>query len=230
MADQNLEMLRIAVRRLKDLADELVFVGGCTTGLLITDAAATEVRPTDDVDSIVEAATYVEYLKFSDRLKKIGFTQDTREGAPLCRWVKDETILDVMPLDEKILGFTNKWYAEAIVDSTYYEISPGVNIKILTPAFFCATKLEAFNNRGDSDYYASHDLEDLIALIDGRSEIINEIRSAKDHIRSYIATQIKSFLNSPAFTDALPGHLLPDSASQERLPILISRLVEISEI
>src|SRR5216684_8355014 len=36
--------------RLKGLLPEIVFVGGCTTGLLITDPAASPVRVTDDVD------------------------------------------------------------------------------------------------------------------------------------------------------------------------------------
>lgn len=229
MANQNLEMLRAAVGRLKSLADELVFVGGCTTGLLITDEAAAEIRPTDDVDSIVEATTYVEYVNFTDRLRKAGFVQDASEDAPMCRWVNQETILDVMPLNEKILGFTNKWYAEAIVEPHLCAISPHLYIKVLTPPFFCATKLEAFAGRGNSEYLSSHDLEDLITVIDGRQEIVSEICSSKDHIRSYIATRIKDLLNSSGFIDALPGHLLPDAASQERLPILIDRLNRISE-
>ncbi|HRH41600.1 MAG TPA: hypothetical protein PKY82_08155, partial [Pyrinomonadaceae bacterium] len=56
----NLEMLRIAVDNLDYLTDELVFVGGCTTGLFITDEGAAEVRTTKDVDTIVEATTYAE--------------------------------------------------------------------------------------------------------------------------------------------------------------------------
>ncbi len=59
MTNLNFEMLRIAVKNLDGLADELVFVGGCTTGLFITDEGAAEVRPTDDVDAIVEAVSYV---------------------------------------------------------------------------------------------------------------------------------------------------------------------------
>ncbi len=101
MTHPNLEMLRTAVKNLGDLAAEMVFVGGCTTGLLITDEGAAEVRATDDVDSIVEVTSYSQYNTFSEKLKKIGFREDTREGAPTCRWVKGETVLDVMPLDAK---------------------------------------------------------------------------------------------------------------------------------
>jgi hypothetical protein len=47
--------------RLKPLLPEIVFVGGCTTGVLITDPAAAPVRATDDVDVIVEIASYAAY-------------------------------------------------------------------------------------------------------------------------------------------------------------------------
>ncbi len=50
----NLEILMLALDRLGELADEMVFVGGCATGLLITDAAAPPIRVTRDVDAIVQ--------------------------------------------------------------------------------------------------------------------------------------------------------------------------------
>ncbi len=107
MTNPNFEMLRIAVENLDDLANEMVFVSGCTTGLLSTDEGAAEVRTTDYVDSIVEVTSYAQYNTFVEKLKAINFREDTREGAPTCRWVKGEIVLDVMPLDEKVLGFTN---------------------------------------------------------------------------------------------------------------------------
>ena len=105
MANHNLDLLAEAARLLKPLLGELAFVGGCTTALLITDKAAADVRPTYDVDAIAEITSYAAYADFSERLRKIGFAEDTTEGAPICRWLQEETILDVMPLDAKILGF-----------------------------------------------------------------------------------------------------------------------------
>src|ERR1700722_20277338 len=75
--------------RLKPLLLEIVFVGGCTTGLLISDSAASPVRATDDVDVIVEVASYAEYARFSKRLRNVGFSEDSSEGAPICRWLID---------------------------------------------------------------------------------------------------------------------------------------------
>ena len=109
MADSNTEMLRIAAENLGELRNELVFLGGCVTGLLITDPGAPEPRPTDDVDTIVEAATYSEYIQFSECLKEIGFREDTSEDAPMCRWVKDLTVLDagLMFCRERTPGFAS---------------------------------------------------------------------------------------------------------------------------
>jgi hypothetical protein len=230
MSHPNLEMLRVAVKNLGELADEMVFVGGCTTGLLITDEGAAEVRPTDDVDSIVEVTSYGQYNTFAEKLKKIDFREDTREGAPVCRWVKGETVLDVMPLDEKVLGFTNRWYEPAIEAAETREILPGVTVRVIASPYFCATKFEAFEGRGAGDYLASHDLEDIITVIDGRSEIIDEISRAPEDVRDYISGKIAGLVKTRQFIDALPGYLLPDDASQGRIRILMDRLTEIAEM
>jgi hypothetical protein len=91
-----------------------VFVGGCATELLITDKAAAEVRPTLDVDAIAEITSYAGYETFSERLRKLGFQEDASENAPRCRWRQKTTVLDVMPLDATILGFSNSWYRPAM--------------------------------------------------------------------------------------------------------------------
>ena len=117
MNDANREQLITAARLLRPLLGELVFVGGTVTGLLITDEAAADPRTTFDVNAIAEITSYAEYAEFGDRLRALGFQEDTREGAPLCRWVHHGTTLDVMPLDEKILGFSNRWYRAAMRSS-----------------------------------------------------------------------------------------------------------------
>lgn len=56
----NIEILEMAVACLGALADEMVFLGGCATGLLITDKAAPPIRATQDVDAIVEMVSHGE--------------------------------------------------------------------------------------------------------------------------------------------------------------------------
>jgi hypothetical protein len=220
-------MLVQAARLLEPLLDELVFVGGCTTALLITDKAAADIRPTYDVDAIAEITSYADYVDFSARLRKIGFNEDTSEGAPICRWRQKKTILDVMPLDEKILGFSNRWYRPAMKSAKERKLEPGLSIRVVNSVYFCATKLEAFASRGKGDYMASHDLEDLLSVIDGRPELVREIQSAPLDVLAYIASEVRALLDTEAFVDALPGHLHPDAASQGRVATILDRMRQI---
>jgi len=230
MANQNLELLIVAAKLLSPVLDELVFVGGCATGLLVSDEAAAEVRPTFDVDAIAEITSYVEYTTFGERLRKLGFTEDASEGAPICRWQHGQIKLDLMPLDEKILGFSNRWYKSAMDSAQDLEIERGVRIRVVTALYFCATKLEAFRGRGEGDYLASHDLEDLITVVDGRAELLDEVRLGSEDVRSYIESAIGQMLKDPQFIDALTGYLLPDAASQGRIEVVLARLKELSKL
>lgn len=230
MLDPNLDQLIAAADALRPLLPELVFVGGCVTGLLITDEAAGEPRGTIDVDVIAEITSYAQYAAFGDRLRSLGFSEDTREGAPVCRWAQGGMILDVIPLDEKILGFSNRWYKAAMEASVTKKLRDGLEIRMVTAPYFVATKLEAFRGRGCGDFLGSHDLEDVVSVVDGRESLNAEVRSAGAELREYVRAEIAKLLANPGFIDALPGFLLPDSASQSRIGIVLSRLQELASI
>jgi hypothetical protein len=227
-ADPNLAILARAVTRLGPLADRMVFLGGCATGLLLTDPAAPEVRPTRDVDVITEVGSLAEYYRLGDALRAVGFVEDQSAGAPLCRWRTLDVILDVMPTDERVLGFGNRWYRPALANAQLLVLPPGERIRVVTAPYFLATKLEAFVGRGAEDYLASHDLEDIVTVIDGRPEIVAEVEQADMDLRRYLAKRFASFLASRSFLDALSAHLPPDAASQGRLPILLNRLRQLA--
>ena len=205
--------------------DELVFVGGCTTELFITDLGSDYIRPTIDVDAIVQAVTYVEYTAFEDRLRAAKFSHDTSTGAPICRWKKGETLLDVMPVEGAVLGFNSKWYAEAVESAEVHKITEKLFVKAVSPPYFLATKLEAFFDRGNGDYLGSRDLEDIITVVNGREEIVAEMASAKEAVRSYVAVEVRTLLGERGFIDSLPGHLNPDTA---RISIVRERFELIS--
>jgi hypothetical protein len=135
-----------------------------------------------------------------------------------------------MPLDEKILGFSNRWYKPAMDSAEGRELEPELHIRVVTAVYFCATKLQAFAGRGKADYLSSHDLEDLIAVIDGRTELVQEIQSAPNDVRAYIAFEMKQLLGTSAFMDALPGYLLPDAASQARITTVLGSLQQIGQL
>ena len=228
MTNPNLALLEEAVALLEPLLNELVFAGGCTTGLLVTDPAATSIRPTRDVDAITEVTSYAQYATLSDRLRALGLHEDASEGAPTCRWRHGNLILDVMPTDERILGFSNRWYGPAIGAAQTIRVGRH-DIRVVTTPYFLATKLEAFHGRGGHDYRASHDLEDIITVIDGRPELAAEVRAADADVRDYIAAQAQALLSTRDFRDALPGHLAPDLASQGRLALVRDRLNELAK-
>ncbi len=228
MPDSNLEQLVAAAQLLRPLLGELVFVGGSVTGLLIADEAAGNPRTTLDVDAIAEITSYAEYAAFGDRLRALGFAEDTTEGAPLCRWVHSGTILDVMPLDGRILGFSNRWYRAAMDAATTRRLSEDLEIRVVTAPFFLATKLEAFKGRGKGDFFGSRDLEDLVFIVDGRATLVAEVQAETAELRAYIRAEISKLLAKAGFLDALPGYLLPDAASQARVSIVIQRFEELT--
>ena len=216
MVDLNRALFESVVRLLVPVLDELVFVGGCTTGLFITDPAAGGVRPTKDVDAIVDVTSYAEYTTLSERLRTLGLAEDTTPGAPFCRWRHGQLIVVVMPTDATVLGFSNRWYPTAIETAQTFRIA-GHDVRVVTPPLFIATKLEAFHGRGDDDVVASHDL-------DGRPEIVGDVAAASDDVRAYIGAEIRELLGNRDFTEALAGFLLPDPASQARRALLEDRL------
>lgn len=219
---RNTEMLIEAAERLGPLINEVVFVGGATTGLFITDPLVTDVRPTLDVDVIVEVTTRPDYYSFLERLRVQGFHEVVDEPV-VCRWKHNDLVLDVMPEAEEILGFTNKWYAASVVEAQDVKVG-GHTIRLVTPPYFLGTKLEAFAGRGEGDYMASRDLEDLINVLDGRPEICQEVALANEPIRGYLSGAFAQLLDDDDFLDALPGHLPPDPASQQRRAVVEQRM------
>ena len=228
--DINIRMIIHVAKRLGNLRDKVVFVGGCATGLFITDPAMPEVRATQDVDVIVEVTSRMEYYRLEEELRSRGFKQDLSENAPICRWLVDVIKVDIMPTQEEILGFSNRWYLPAIKNADHIKLENELTIKLVSPPYFLATKIDAFKGRGGGDYMASHDMEDIITILDGRPEIVSEIRSSSDDLKDFLSRTFRILLASDEFLDSIPGHLSPDRASQTRLPLLIKRLGEIAEM
>lgn len=227
-ADPNLLLLESMVSALGPLCDRFVFVGGCITGLLITEPASPPVRATRDVDVIVQVVSLGEYHALERELERLGFSHDRRQDAPVCRWLAGNAVLDVMPTERTILGFANRWYEEAVRTASVQSLSSGRQIRLITAPTFIATKLEAFADRGHGDFLASHDLEDITTLIDGRPELVDEVAATTAELRNYLAIRFETLLRTPAFLDALPGHLPSDAASQARVPIILERLRQLA--
>ena len=203
--DKNLELLAPVAARLATSREEFVLVGGAVVGLLLTDPASETPRPTDDVDVIVEVTSQADYqLRLVPELHRLGFSEDI-EATTICRWLVDGIKVDVMPTDSSILGFSNRWYDLAIRTASTRSLGRHT-IRVISAPCFIATKLEAFRARGDDDHYGSHDLEDILAVIDGRAELAGEVAAAPDDLREYVAREIATLLANDDFLNALPGH------------------------
>jgi hypothetical protein len=146
---ENIRMLELAAEQLGELLDEVVFVGGATVELWITDETAPEFRPTDDIDVVVEVTTARDYHRFEERIREVGFEHDQESGV-ICRFKEPESglLLDVMPTEASILGFENRWQAESFPHAVESLLRSGRAIATIPPPFLLATKLEAFRTRG----------------------------------------------------------------------------------
>ena len=229
--DPNVFLLeRVAASLSADLRTSLVFVGGAVVGLLITDAAMPAIRPTEDVDLVAQVLARTDFHRLEQALMALGFVQDLRRNAPICRWRVGGVTVDLMPTLKEILGFTNHWYPHALATAQATRLPSGTPIRLVTAPVFVATKFEAFADRGGWDYLFSHDLGDLISVIDGRDELIAECRMAEAELKHYVRNRFRELMAAPAFVDALPGHLPGDSASQGRLPDLEDKLRQLANL
>jgi predicted nucleotidyltransferase len=195
----------------------------------ITDLAAPPIRVTRDVDAIVQVLSLSEYHHLSEKLRAKGFREDTSDDAPICRWVSDEVILDVMPTETRILGFGNRWYDPAIEHAVRIALPSGKSVRMVSAPYFLITKLEAFDGRGNSDYLRSHDIEDIIAVLDGRPTVVDEVKQAESNLASELSARFQVLLQDQRFVDAVSGHMPSDATSQARVAIILDIIKSIAE-
>jgi predicted nucleotidyltransferase len=222
--DPNVGLVELVAQQLGDLRNDLVLVGGCAVGLLITDHARPVIRETIDVDLVAEVASLSSYYAVEQRLRDQGFQE---QGDIICRWIKDGMILDVMPPIEIGHNFINPWYSAAVANSVKIKLPGGTEIRMITAPYFIATKLVSFNARGNGDY-GHHDIEDIINLVDGRVELLDEVAQSNDDIQNFIMDEIDQLLADQDFTEQIPWHLRPDAFNQARVSLIISRLRELA--
>lgn len=226
MANPNLALLIAIAQAMGPLCEHVVFVGGCATGLLVDDVDLLDVRPTEDVDAIVEVASLAAYHRLAEQLMHRGFKQTMADNTPPFRWFWNRMQLDLVPLDEKVLGFANPWYRVGFDAAMTVELAGGLLLRHLSAPHFLATKFEAFKDRGQNDVYLSHDLEDIMTVMEGRSAVVQEMAAANAEVRKHVGQSVAALLNMPIFHNALPG-LLSDP---EREQTVKTRLMQIAQL
>lgn len=218
------DMLKEVAKALgPEMCRRMTFVGGCTTGLLLTDDFTREqVRSTDDVDLIVHVMGPVGFVRLQEQLTQRGFrlSPNEEEDLPICAMKLGELRVDFMP-DNDTLGFSNRWYRDAMATATPYELDPEITINLVSPVYFVATKLEAWKGRGRGDALTSRDIEDILNLIDGRPELLGEIQSAKVEVSTYISQEIAKLLGDNNFEYAVSAQ---SGGDPDREDLLFERL------
>jgi len=218
--DPNLPSLRHVALALGDLREQVVFVGGAVAGLLVTDPLADSVRATRDVDAVVNASRAM-FHRIEEAVAQRGFARDVLSDV-ICRWVHTASGVrfDLMPVQPEVLGFSNRWYPYAMETAEPVELHPGVTIRLASAVAFVATKLEAFAGRGGGDFLTSHDIEDVLNIVDGREELAAELSVAPAALQQAVAEAFNPLLRNPDFANVLPGLI----AEPERAGLVLQRL------
>lgn len=197
MSRTNRERVLLIADALGGLCDKVVFVGGSVSEFYCDEAASAEPRPTDDVDCIVNLSTYSSYMRFCDELSSLKFQNDTREGAPMCRFIFGENnIVDIMPVESTAIGESNRWYKPGFSLRKAYEIAAGRTIYLLPVGYYIATKLEALFSRGGKDYRGASDFEDIVYVSNSCKDLYQSVSQSRDtDLREYLSNSFSNLLN-----------------------------------
>lgn len=226
----NIPLVFHVASKLGTLRKQLVFVGGSIVELLLDKDYPLPPRATKDVDTIVKVYGYGSFAQIEKELRKRGFHNNLSSNV-ICRWEIEGVVLDVMPTDPSVLGFSNVWYQDVVKHAQPYCLRSELEIFLITAPYFLATKLEAFESRGGQDYYGSHDLEDIITLLDGRESLFDEINNSELNVKSYLIEKFNAYRNNTYFINALPGHLsLYQTGTDERVERIENIIAKIAEI
>jgi hypothetical protein len=200
---------RVAQALGRTLLERVVFIGGSIAPLLQVDPPFPRARPTKDVDAIVATVGYGNYESITHELRRQGF-RELGESNHAHTWLTpgDTPIkFDLVPAGTHLGASGNPWDSVALENWTPKDLEEGLTIRHVTaPAFICL-KFSAFNDRGIKDPFASHDLEDVLAIIVSRPHIVEEIGSAPQDVRHFIRGWVERLLRNSDIDELLYGHL-----------------------
>jgi predicted nucleotidyltransferase len=207
---RNIDRIKAVSRAFGKLKEDIVFVGGATVSLY-ADRMAEEVRETIDIDIVVEIYSRIDFLKLENDLRQLGFSPNT-EARFIGSYKFDNLIVDVMPISEAILGFSNKWYREGYDFAITYPIDKENTVKIFSPPYFLASKIEAFKSRGKNannqyDGRTSSDFEDIVFVLENRFAIWDEFKSSPPSVKDYLKKEFTSLLAVPYIEEWIDAHV-----------------------
>lgn len=205
---------------LKEIKEQVVFVGGAIVSLYTDDLAADEIRPTKDIDLTLNIHNLNHWETLQERLAEKGFYPDPH-GQSICSYKYRNIPVDIMSTDDGPLGPSNRWYREGF-KNLWTVNAKAQEIQILSAPCYLATKFEAFNSRG-KDYRTSHDIEDIINILDYRTSIVEEVLEAEKNILLFLREQFQIIIQKGLLDEVLLAHIHP-IMQEERLDMVKAKL------
>ncbi|MBA3899507.1 MAG: hypothetical protein H0X62_04725 [Bacteroidetes bacterium] len=199
----------------------MIYVGGATVGLYINDPAADDVRPTKDVDISLSIASIGELEQIRQELIKKGFKQ-TAEDAVICRFRYDDVKVDVM--NTKAIGWApaNPWFEPGFLSRERIDID-GQTIQITPLPYFLAAKFAAYNSRGNNEPRTSHDFEDIVYILDNRTDLVEVLVDSQADVKAFLNDEFSKILKEPVMQEAISGNLFYETRD-ERMSMIMEKL------
>ena len=216
----NIAVVAEVAEGLKDLNDKVVFVGGAVVSLYTDDPASDKIRSTQGIDMTLNVLSFGDWNILQEKLAKLGFYPDPF-GHAICSYKYKNIPVDIMSSEDGPLGPANKWYKLGFND-LWTVSAKEQEIKILSAPYYLATKFEAYINRGH-DYRTSHDIEDIIYVIDNRTSIVEEILKTDKKVLKFIQTQLQIITDKGIMNEVLMAHIHP-LMIDERMPLVLEKI------
>lgn len=219
----NLDLVAQVAEGLQELRERMVFIGGAVISLYTDDPAAEEIRPTKDIDMTINLGdNYAEFAKMQERLAELHFYPDP-QGQYICSYKYKDIAIDIMPAEDTAIGISNTWYKPGFDHLQQITLDNNLEINILPAPYFLATKIEAFKDRGNNDFYGSHDYEDIIYVLDNRTTIVEEILASNAEVKNYLKQELSLIAGHPQGNEILAMHIHP-LVVEKRFPILLEKI------
>lgn len=217
----NVQAVQLVAAGLRELRDQVVFVGGAAISLYADDPGADSPRPTSDIDLVIEVVGYGAYARLEQRLAELGFHHSPEDGVN-CRYRFHGVTVDIMPTDVPVLMPANRWYIPGIKHAVKVALPDGSSLAMLTAPYYLGTKFAAHDDRG-GDPRTSKDFEDIVFVLDSRLGIVDEIMAAPTDIRDHLMERAAGLLQEEHLHEYLEAHLSPMIAA-DRAQVLLERL------
>lgn len=222
----NYAIIERVATALGELNQKVIYVGGATVSLYINDPAADDVRPTKDVDISINVASFVELEDIREQLIDKGFIQSAALDV-ICRFKFEDILVDVMATKPIAWAPANPWFKKGFEKLEQIKVNSQI-IQIMPLTFFLASKFTAYHDRGGNDPRFSHDLEDIIYIIDNRTDwhqiLINE---QDQEVKEFLINELGNILTSNKIQEAILGNLFYET-QDKRFKMIMDKINQVA--